>query len=196
MHPTFYHDIVIDFQLVHAPVLGGVVYNISDANNALEAGGHYISTGTNCPEGHMLVYTMNIGLNRKVQYAFNSFTYTVDKEIYYRRSDDSGSFEGRTWSVISRDIPTFYKDYASLSELSTALNIFKNNKLSDIPDSQTLNSTFSSGIYQVGYSQHYGVLVVFSTSYYIMQLYIDNGGQFKKRINTGNNPDAWVGDTI
>ena len=121
--------------------------------------------------------------------------YDQDGQQFWRWGLANGTYWD-DWQTIENNIPSFYKDYASLSELSTALNIFKNNKLSDIPDSQTLNSTFSSGIYQVGYSQHYGVLVVFSTSYYIMQLYIDNGGQFKKRINTGNNPDAWVGDTI
>lgn len=79
--------------------------------------------GTNLPEGHRFIVVFKLGANRAIQFSFETFTYSTDKEIYYRRSDDNLSFANRTWSVISRDIPSFYKNYNTLGALADALCI-------------------------------------------------------------------------
>lgn len=58
----------------------------------------------------------------------------------------------------------------------------------------SINNAKSQGIYDVGYAGHFGILVVF-VGYYIMQLYIDNNGVFKKRVYDTDSR-VWRGDTI
>lgn len=70
-----------------------------------------------------------------------------------------------------------------------------NKQIKNINSSEEFNSSsLSTGMYGIGFSGHYGFLVVFN-GYYKMHLYMNSDGSFKKRMWNADT-SAWVGDTF
>lgn len=48
----------------------------------------------------------------------------ISKDFYFRKGfNNSGTIEWTGWSLLPYDIPSFYKDYGSLTSLATALGV-------------------------------------------------------------------------
>ena len=83
-------------------LLGELNTTVYDANNAKTFGTYYVSGDKlNIPDGHTLLFVIPIGVGRIAQFAFHTFNTSSDKNIYYRRSLDNGSFENTSWYKIN-----------------------------------------------------------------------------------------------
>lgn len=103
-----------------ASALGGIERTINDADNA-DIGISYIPTpALHTPDSnHVLVRTSFIGQNRKIQYAYATFKANNPQGIFYRISNNDGTFTGVEW--IRMYDPTILTDSAILAPLALAL---------------------------------------------------------------------------
>ena len=111
-------------------MLGGIERTIYDADNA-DIGISYIpAPALHTPDSnHLLVRTSFIGQKRKIQYAYATFKANNPQGIFYRISNNDGTFTGVEW--IRMYDPTILTDSTILSPLASALGATVN-KVSDM----------------------------------------------------------------
>ena len=88
---------------------------ITDVND-LRANGIYNTTNKqNSPFDYCVIHVVNYGVDECVQIAYDILGSGYSKQRVFV----NGSWAG--WSTVNYDIPSFYKDYANLSALASAL---------------------------------------------------------------------------
>lgn len=194
-----------------ASVLGGIMLSAGAANydfNNLTAFGTYAINNTenwnNKPSdangsGFVICGGWNYVGNRRTLQVL----YLQNNTAYFRAYNPSGS-SWQSWQKFSFDIPSFYKDYADLSSLASALGI--GNKVSyttNISAPSDLDNATNVGSFACGNGElntptgtgSYGLLIVFKRINDVIQVFIPTSGSVgvktRRRLSTGT-WSSWV----